>query len=69
MTATKLLLNFNNRTDMTKQKSNVNETSKSPASKRRKRHSTPSDDKLQLLISTSKISLEADVISKKQEPL
>ena len=54
---------------MTKQKSNVNETSTSPASKRRKRHSTPSDDKLQLLISTSKISLEADVISKKQEPL
>ena len=69
MTATKLLLNFNNRTDMTKQKSNVNESSKSPASKRIKRHSTPSDDKLQLLISTSKISLETDVILKKQEPL
>ena len=68
MTATKLLLNFNSRTDMTKQKSNVNETSKSPASKRRKSHSTPSDDRLQLLTTSSDISLEIDVTLKRQEP-
>ena len=54
---------------MTKQKSNVNETSTSPASKRRKRHSTPSDDKLQLLTTTSSVSLEKDIILKRQEPL
>ena len=54
---------------MANQKSNVNETSKSPASKRRTFHSTTSDDKLQLLTATSNISLEADIILKKQEPL
>ena len=43
---------------MTKQKSNVKETSKSPASKRRRRHSTLSNDKLQLLTTTNNISLE-----------
>ena len=53
---------------MTKQKSNVNETSKSPASKRRKSHSTPSDDRLQLLTTSSDISLEIDVTLKRQEP-
>ena len=53
---------------MVKQKSNVNETSKSSASKRQKRHSTPSDDKLQLLTTTSNITLKTDVILKRQEP-
>ena len=41
----------------------------SPASKKRKRHSTTSDDKLQLLTTISNISLETDVILKRQEPL
>ena len=54
---------------MAKQKNNVNETSKPPASKRRKRHSTPSDDKLELLTTTINISLETDVVLKRQEPL
>ena len=54
---------------MTKQKSNIKETSKSPASKRRQRHSTPLDDNLQLLTTTSNTPLETDVILKRQEPL
>ena len=54
---------------MTKQKSNVTETSKSAESKRRKRHSTPSDNKLQLLTTTHSVSFEKDVTIKRQEPL
>ena len=53
---------------MAKQKSNVNETSKSPASKRRKPHSISSDDKLQLLTTTGNVTLNTDVILKGQEP-
>ena len=54
---------------MAKQKSNVNETSKSPASKRRKRHSTPSDDKLQFLTTIGNITLKTYVILNGKEPL
>ena len=54
---------------MKKQKRNVNETSKSAASKRRKRHSTSSDDKLQFLTTASNVSLETDVILKRQGAL
>ena len=54
---------------MAKQKSNIDETSKSPVSKRITFHSTTLDDKLQLLTATSNISLEADVTLKKQQLL
>ena len=67
LTGNKLLLNFNNRTDMTEQKSNIDESSKSPASKKRKRHSRPSDDKLQHLTTTSNISLKTDVVLNRQD--
>ena len=46
---------------MTEQKTNVDESSKSPASKKRKCHFTPSDEKLQHLTTTVNTSLERDV--------
>ena len=47
---------------MMEQKSNVDESSRSRASKRRKRHSTPSDDKPQHLTTITYTSLESDVV-------
>ena len=53
---------------MTEQKTNVDESSKSPASKKRKCHFTPSDEKLQHLTTTVDTSLERDVFLNRQEP-
>ena len=51
---------------MTKQKSNVDESSKSPASKKKKKnYFTPSDGKLQHLTTTKNASSERDVFFKK----
>ena len=61
------MLNINNRTDMTEQKRNFDELSKSPASKK-KRQFTPSDEKLQHFITISNTSLETDVFLSRQEP-
>ena len=62
------LLIFNNRTDVTEQKSNVDAPNKSPASKRRKSHSASSDDKIQHVTTTSDTSLELDVVLNGLEP-
>ena len=54
---------------MTEQKSNVDKSSNSPVSKRKKHHSTPSDDKHQHLTTISNTSLETDVVLNGPEPL
>ena len=54
---------------MTEQKSNVDESSNSPVSKRKKHHSTPSDDKRQHLTTISNTSLETGVVLNGPEPL
>ena len=64
----KILLNINSSTDMTEQKRNVDESSKSPPSRKRKRYFTPTDEKFQHLTTTSNTSLETDVFLNRQEP-
>ena len=65
LTGNKFLLNSNNKTDMTEQKSNVDESSKSPALKKKRKkskcHFTPSHEKLQHLTNTSKHHVFKDV--------